>query len=241
MGRFNLWKPRASQLGRLMTGSRDKSDPLGETCKAYLMEAFVEEVFGREKDITNKYFEKGIMEEETGITLYSRVTKKFLRKNKERIDGNYVRGTPDLIDGDAVVDIKCSWDIFTFFQNLYKPMNKDYAWQLSAYCDLLGLNSARLVYCLVDTPEHLIDDEKRKLMWRMGVIDPNANPLYTEACKKIDKAMHFEDIPLEMRYIEFSINPNDYPMQRAYEKIELCRGFLNMLDPKSVLEELVRE
>src|SRR5690606_5805153 len=75
MGRFDLWKPRASQLGRIMTGSRDKTDPLGETCKAYLMEAYIEEVFGREKEISNKYFEKGLAQEEDGITLYSRVTK----------------------------------------------------------------------------------------------------------------------------------------------------------------------
>lgn len=227
--RFDNWKPHASQLGRIMTGSRDKTDPLGETCKAYLMEAYIEEVFGREKEISNKYFEKGLAQEEDGITLYSRVTKKFLRKNKERIENEWVTGTPDLIDGDTVVDIKCSWDIYTFFSNIYKPMNKNYGWQLSAYCDLLGIKKARLVYCLVDTPEHLIEDEKRKLMWRMGVIDPDANPLYVEACEKIDKAMRFDDIPIDLRYIEFEINPADYPMEKAYAKVELCRKFLNEL------------
>jgi hypothetical protein len=108
-------------------------------------------------------------------------------------------------------------------------MNKNYGWQLSAYCDLLGLKKARLVYCLVDTPEHLIEDEKRKLMWRMGVIDPDANPLYVEACEKIDKAMRFDDIPIDLRYIEFEINPADYPMEKAYAKVELCRKFLNAL------------
>lgn len=233
MGRFDNYLFHASSLGKIMTESRTK-EPLGETAKAHLMQCWIEETYGREKELTNKYIEKGLAVEEDAITLYSRATKKFMKKNKEQLSNNFIVGTPDLIHGEEVVDIKSSWDIFTFFQNIYKPINKTYAWQLSAYCDLLGLKSGRLVYCLVDTPPHMIEDAKRKLMWQMGVIDPDAHPLYLEACEKIDKEMTFADIPIQQRYIDFHIEPSDYPIEKAYEKIELCRKFMNELSGESI-------
>jgi len=228
MGRFDNYLFHASSLGKLMTESRTK-DPLSETCKAHLMQCWIEETYGREKELTNKYIEKGLAVEEDSITLYSRVTRKFLKKNTEKFSNEFIVGTPDLIDGEIVVDIKSSWDIFTFFQNIYKPVNKDYGWQISAYVELMKKKAGRLVYCLVDTPMHMIEDAKRKLMWQMGVIDPDANPLYVEACEKIDKAMTFGDIDIAKRYIEFHIHKLDYPMEKAYAKVELCRKFLNEL------------
>jgi hypothetical protein len=50
-----------------------------------------------------------------------------------------------------------------------------------------------------------------------------------EACEKIDKEMIFDDIPFERRYIEFLINPADYPIEKAYERVRQCREFLNEL------------
>lgn len=231
MGRFSDYKFHASSLGAIMTNPR--SGPgLSETCKAHLMECWISETYGREKDLTNKYIRKGLEVEEDGITLYSRARKKFFRKNTETLRNDYIVGTPDLIDDKTgeVIDIKSSWDIFTFHANIYKPVNKNYGWQISAYCALLGLNKGRLVYCLVNTPAHMIEDAKRKLMWQMGVIDPDAHPLYMEACEKIEKEMTFDDIPFELRYIEFEIDTLQYPMLKAYKRIDECREFMNQLD-----------
>lgn len=228
MGRFDNYKFHASSLGRIMTESRTK-EPLGETCKGHLLECWIRETYDRHKDISNKYITKGLQVEEDSITLYSRARKKFMLKNEETISNDFLIGTPDLIDGDVIVDIKSSWDIFTFYGVFHKPINKDYGWQLSAYTELLNKSAGRLVYCLVNTPEQLINDAKRRLAWDMGIIDPDASPLYQEACEKIERKMVFDDIPFEKRYIEFHIDRVDYPIEKAYERIKLCREFLNQL------------
>lgn len=236
---FTNYKFHPSSLGKIMTGSRDKSDPLGETCKEHLLECWVEETYGRRKDITSKYLEKGTLVEEDSITLYSVVTKKFHKKNTETVENEYLIGTPDLFDGETIMtatlikDIKSSWDIFTFYATMAKPMNKHYEWQLDGYMGITGAKESGLVYCLVNTPHHLVEDAKRKLAWNMNVIDPEISPEYEAQVKQIEKNMIFDDIPMTDRYIEFARKRSEDRLGEAYEKIGLCRKFMNSLNKKN--------
>lgn len=238
---FDKFLFHPSSLGNIMTDSRTR-DPLGETCKSHLVECYINEVYGRKKDITNKYLEKGILQEEESITLYSLVTNKFHKKNKETISNDHFIGTPDLFDGKSIsdatliIDVKTSWDIFTFFNVMTKPVNKNYVWQLQAYMDLTGASKAKLVYCLVDTPLHLIDDAKRKLQWTMGVIDPDANQDFLQQCEQIEKNMIFSDIPNEEKYISFEFERNQEMIESAYERIGHCREFLNQFVSKKLVK-----
>lgn len=230
MGLFDNYLFHPSSLGLIMTGSRT-AEPLGETAKAHLMECYVNRKYGRRKDVTNKFIEKGLLAEEDSLDLYSVVKKELFVKNKETIENSYFIGTPDIIVGESevVIDIKTSWDIFTFFSTIHKPMNKDYYWQLQAYMDLIGARSAKLVYCLVNTPYKLIEDQKKKLMWTMGVIDPETDEAYLKACEMVDKNSNYDDIPMEERYMEFPIERNDEDIKKAHERVEYCRNFLNQL------------
>lgn len=229
---FDNYNFHPSSLGLIMTDSRTK-EPIGETAKAHLLQCWIEETYGRKKDISNKYIEKGLAQEEESITLYSLVTKKFHKKNTETISNDFFIGTPDLYDGNSIkeaeliLDIKTSWDIFTFFATLQKPLNKNYYWQLQAYMDLTGASVSKLVYCLVDTPENLILDEKRKLQWAMGIIDPDANSEYLAKCEQIEKNMRFSDIPKEERYIAFEVKRNDEDIKKAHDRVIECRNYLN--------------
>ncbi len=231
---WSEYKFHPSSLGLIMTDSRTK-EPLGETCKDHLMECYVRETYGREKDITNKYIEKGLLAEEDSITLYSMVTKQFYLKNKEQISNDWFIGTPDLFtgrsikDADLVIDLKTSWDIFTFFQTLTKPIKKAYFWQLQAYMDLTGAKEAKLVYCLVNTPYHLIEDEKKKVLWKLGVIDQEHDERYLKACEMIDRNCIFDDIPEEKRYIEFTIDRDNEAIEKAKVRVAECREFLNQM------------
>jgi hypothetical protein len=237
--KFNKHLFHPSDLGRLMTGSRSKNDPLGETCKALLMESWIEITFGRKKDITNKYIEKGLRQEEDSITLYSLVKNKFHKKNTTTIANKFFVGTPDLYDGysirqsDHVIDIKTSWDIFTFFSTLSEPVNRNYYWQMQAYMDLTGAKKATLAYCLVNTPLNLILDQKRKLMWSMGVIDPDSDIEYLKKCELIDRNMIYDDIPKEKRVVTIEIERNELHINEAKEKILLCRKYLNQINKKN--------
>jgi len=223
---FDNYKFHCSSIGEIMTGSKTK-ESLGETCKKHLLSCWIQEKYGRYRELDNKYVEKGNMVEEDSMTLYSRCTKKFYKKNTEVFENDYLIGTPDIVHNNSVIDLKSSWSIHTFFETIHKPMNKDYIWQLNGYASLIGCESMKLVYVLVNTPEVIVEQEKSKLRYKMGLIDPDANEVYQEACAMIDKNTNFDDIPIEDRYIEFAIPMMD--MSKVYERVLECRAFLNDL------------
>lgn len=220
---------RCSSLGSIMTEGRTKGE-LSETCKTALLDIYVEQVLGRKKDIFSKYLSKGLMVEEDSITLYSRVTKTFYKKNEENIKNEFISGTPDLYDGKTIqessliIDIKSSWDLFTFTKAKHSKLNKAYYWQLQGYMALTGAKNAKLAYCLVDTPEMLIQDEKRRLMWKIGAIDENE--MTDEAFAEIEKNMIFEDIPMKERVFEIDIERNDEDIEKIYDRVKQCRDEL---------------
>lgn len=232
-------KFRCSALFNLMTEPKLKADKeagnLSETTKSYLIDLYVQEKFGREQDIFSKYITKGLMVEEDAITLYSRVKKTFHRKNELKLENEFIKGTPDLYLGETiqkateVIDIKSSWDIFTYFRNFVKDVPNAYYWQLQGYMALTGATTSRLAFCLVDTPEVMINDEKRKLMWKMGVAT-DMDDAYIEAAEQLDKLMKYSDIPLEQKVCEFVIDRDEDAIQRLYAKVSKAREYLCYLE-----------
>lgn len=232
---FSNHKFRCSSLGHIMTGSQKKEDPLGESCKAHLVDVFVSQKYGRQTEIVNKYVEKGLAVEEDSITLYSLVNKTMFFKNKVRLTNKFIQGEPDLCDtkeirqANIITDMKSSWDIFTFNRVRTKPLNKLYYWQGQGYMALTGATSYRVAYCLVNTPEIMIQDEVRRMMWKMAVTTED-NPLFQEAREELEKSMRYDDIPMNERIIEFRFERNDKDIADMYKKIELCREYLNQMN-----------
>lgn len=230
---------RASAIGHLMTEPKlvgdKKAGNLSEGAKTHLVDVFVQNKYGRQTDITNKYVEKGLQVEEDAITLYSRVKKRYFKKNSQHLSNKFIKGTPDLFTGleitfaEEIIDIKSSWDIYTFFRVHTKDVNNLYWYQLQAYLALTGAKRATLAYCLVNTPETLLMDEKRRLFWKMNA-GTEENKEYQAACEELDKAMKFEDIPMNERVIEFKIERDDEEIERMYSKVEKAREYLNSLE-----------
>ncbi len=241
---------RCSSLGHLMTEPQKKSETLSETTKVHLIDVYVQNKYGRQSDISNKYIEKGLAVEEDSITLYSRVKKEFFKKNELHLSNRYIKGTPDLFTGlevsaaDTIIDVKSSWDIYTFFRVHTQQLNKMYYWQLTGYMALTGATKAKLVYCLVNTPETIIMDEERKLFYKMNA-GTTENPVYLEAVGKLRQAMIFDDIAMHERVIEIEIDRNDEDIKRLYDRVEDCREYLNQLEerlnPKVVLAHYDKE
>ena len=228
---------RCSSLGHIMNEAKGKG--LSETTKTHLIDVYVSNKYGRRDDIQGKYIEKGLAVEEDSITLYSRIKKDFYKKNEDHLKNSWIKGTPDLYEGSSIeqathiVDIKSSWDIYTFMRVLTKDVNKMYYWQLQGYMDLSGASSATLAYSLVDTPVPLIEDEKRRLMWKMGVAT-SENPLYLEACDELEKAMTFGDIDMRERLIEFKIERNEADIMKMHARVEECRKWLNEFESSRI-------
>ncbi len=238
---FNKTLFRASSIGYLMVEPKSKADKesgnLSETSKTHLIDIYVSNKYGRNTDISNKYIQKGLAVEEDAITLYSRVKKQFFKKNDEHLSNDFIMGTPDLYTGksiqksDTIIDIKSSFDIFTFFRNFTKGVPDIYYYQLQAYMALSGATTSTLAFCLVDTPEVIISDEKRKLMWKMGVATEE-NPDFIQACAELDRLLTYPDIPMKERVMEFTIERNDTDIEAMYSKVTKARTYLNELEAK---------
>ena len=151
------FKLRASAAGKLMTNPRKKREVLSETTKTYLQEWTKEQIYGVKHVITSKYLTKGIEVENDSISFAEKVLGwNFAVKNEESYDDDFFTGTPDVIfPREKVVDIKSSWDCFTFPLFADEVPNKDYFYQLQVYMHLTGLKEAELVYVLMETPEDL--------------------------------------------------------------------------------------
>ncbi|MBC9913153.1 hypothetical protein [Chitinophaga varians] len=224
-----------------MTEPKSKADKedgeLSEGAKTHLIDVYVSKKYGRQSDVSSKYTEKGTAVEEESITLYCRVKGQFFRKNTEHLTNDFIMGEPDLYEGSSIleatciIDIKSSWDIFTFFRNIQKKINQEYYWQLMGYMALTGAPEARLGYCLSNTPEHLAADEERKLFYKMNA-GFESDPDYIEAVEQLRKLSVYDDVPLSQRVIEFSVTRDEEKIQQIYAKVKKCRQFLNELDKK---------
>jgi hypothetical protein len=218
------FKCRASCTGQIMTNPRTKSEIISQTALTHLEKWMKTQIYGIEEDFSNKYTEKGEIVEDDAIDLaIEHLGLIYSTKNEEHFHNEYLKGTPDLLHQDEVIDIKASWDPFTFplfHKSLPTPKgtpNKHYYYQLQSYMALTGRKKARLVYVLCDTPQHLIEKE--------AMLTLNGRD-YDERLQELTKRMTYSHIPLEYRVKAFEIERDDKVIQAIYERVELCREIL---------------
>lgn len=220
---------RCSSIGALMTNQQGKKDTtcldeISETAKEELIKIYVSTVYGRDKEITNKYIEKGLAVEEDSITLLSRVKHEFFKKNEERFSNEFITGEPDITD--PLYDAKSCWDLHTFYKHKAGKLKKEYFWQIQGYAELLKADKGIVAFCLIDTPDALIHSEKQRMFYKMNVATEE-NPEYLAACAQIEKEMTFGDIPLEERVHEVTVKRAPEFIEQFYKRVPLLREWLN--------------
>lgn len=152
---------RASAAGQIMTNPQKKEALISKTTETYVHNWIKESIYGVRKEIKNKYLSKGLsLEDEAIDTAINWLNLPFVLKNEKYFEDDYFCGTPDLILENEVLDIKCSWDCFTFPLFDVEPPTKDYIYQLQVYMHLTGKTKARLVYVLLNTPDELTWEQK---------------------------------------------------------------------------------
>jgi hypothetical protein len=198
------FKGRASANGLLMTNPRSKSETLSETTKSYLQEWLKEQIYGVRNEISSKYMTKGIEMEDESINVYSIYDNlDFAIKNSKKFGNDFITGEPDLILDDKIVDIKTSWDCFTFPLFDTEVPNKNYYWQLQSYMALTGKENSELVYVLVNTPEHL-----------------QYSPL---------DCADYSNLDLKYRVKIFKVERNEEDINRLYERVSECREYIKSI------------
>lgn len=227
---FSTFKFRASSLPDLMTKSRS-SDPLSETTKSALRELWIKEVYKREKfDTYSKFTDKGIIVESDSLDLVQTVTGQVYFKNKAQLENEFITGTPDVIFKAkdkapvSVIDIKSSWDIWTFASVDEKVAQKNYYAQLLGYMWLTEAKQGDLIYCLVNTPEEIIANELYKLSFRFPEIGTSE-----EADAKYKRNYIFNDIEASKRMKKFTFQYDEKLVEELKEKIALARQYMSGL------------
>lgn len=213
---------------------------LSQTCKTYLIQSYVLSKYGRVREITTKQMIKGTISEEDSIDLFSILENKVYKKNTERLSNDFITGTPDMYDGEdiftsnEIIDIKSSWDIFTFLSNVENPENDTYYWQLQGYMALTGAKIGTVAYCLVNTPDSIIEGEKYALLRKMDVVSEEDESFKREM-KLLYANRKFDDIPMSDRLLTYSIERNDDDINSIYKKVVKCREFISEFEEKHLM------
>ena len=196
------FKIRASACGKIM-GIKG----LGKTGQSYCQEWLKEQIYGRKKKFGNKYTEKGLVMEDDSIDFIAEhLGYGMLLKNEEYFENDYCTGTPDIILPDHLIDVKNSYDCFTFPMWYVAVPNKDYYWQAQVY-----------MWMLMDTPEHLIEKEFQ--------YNNDMELDYDE----FREDYLYNHIKPKYRIKSFDIKRNDSDIELIKERVEECRKYIKTL------------
>lgn len=219
-------KVRCSQIGKIMTNPRTKGERLSQTTKSYILELAIQEKYGIQKEFWSRYTDKGNEVELEAIKLTESVLEVgFIYKNEEQFENKWVTGKPD-VNTDVLIDVKSSWDAFTFFDKVIEDelKNKDYYYQLQGYMWLTDKQEALLCYCLIDTPLQIVEDEIRREHWKQNLISES-----DDVRAYIEDKHTFGHIPMEKRVKTHVVKRDEDVIEAIKTRIEECREYYNNL------------
>jgi len=217
------FKIRCSAIGQIMTNARAKNEILGQTAKTYAENWVKEQLYGKRREISSKYMLKGTQMEDEAIDLLSVYDFASYTKNQQSFENDFMTGTPDIISpAGVVIDIKTSWDCFTFPLFDAEIPTKDYYYQLQGYMALTGLKAACLAYCLVDTPVHIIESESKRLVYNEGYD-------FDEAVEILTEKMRYTGIDLKLRVKTFNVEYDQTTIDAIYQRVQEVREYINTL------------
>lgn len=218
------FKIRSSAIGNIMTNPRSKTDLLSETTKTYCKTWLTEQVFGRKKEFSTKYTEKGLIVEDTSLDFIAKqLDLGMIIKNEIHFENEFISGTPDAILPDYLIDVKNSWDCFTFPLFEDEIENKGYFLQLQGYMSLTGLKKSKLIYCITDTPENLIERECK--YWCLK----NGYEMDIDIYNQFYNKMTFGDIEDRFKIKIFDVDFDENVIKDIEKRVTECRSYINGL------------
>lgn len=188
---------RPSQLGKLMTNSRSKSEVLSETAKSEIRRIAKQQFYGYNTELKTKPMIKGTDWEQVGIDLLNNVRFTNYTKNENRVTNEYLSGCCDIITDDLIIDIKSSWSLETFPATPSEAESSDYEWQGRAYMMLYDRPAFELIYTMYTTPDELLTEWDNLSIHRVDHIDPAKRITVVRYDRDLSKEY---DIEMRLRY-----------------------------------------
>lgn len=222
---MTAFKIRCSAIGKIMTNPRTKGELLSQTAKTYIEEEVLRAKYGVIKPFYSRYTDKGNLVEGEAIEMASKALELgLIWKNEEHFTNDFLTGTPDVNTDTILLDVKSSWDATTFPFFATEIPTKDYYYQLQGYLELTGKTEALLVYCLVNTPIEMVEDEIRRAHWNAHLLEEDL-----DLRDEILKRHVFDHIPLNRRVKVFKVEKDEQVINEIKDRVELCREYYNTL------------
>jgi hypothetical protein len=214
------FKIRASASGNIM-GIR----AFGKTGETYCKDWLKGQVYNRQRDILNKYTQKGNEVEDNSIDFIAdELGYGFLAKNEKFFENEFMQGTPDIILANEIIDVKNSWDCFTFPLFEKELPNSDFFYQAQVYMELVGRENYKVIYVLSDTPLHLIEKEAYWFCKNNGY-----DELDLDILDKFIAKMTYSDIPNNLKIKVFEIKKDQEVIEKLKSRVIECRNFIKTL------------
>jgi len=220
----NRFKIRCSAIGKIMTNGRGKVPTMGKTAQSYCLEWIKQqpEFYNRQKQFSNKYTEKGlIMEDESIDFIAEQLGHGMLIKNEEHFSNDFLTGTPDIILPDSIIDVKNSFDPFTFPLFDTGLPSTDYWWQGQGYMELTGRKSYQVIYTLMNTPINIIEREARSYCYKNG-FDPDDVDIFNQHVER----MTYNDVNPSNRIKVFPFEYESGAIDQIEARVKECREFI---------------
>lgn len=201
---------------------------LPEGAKTYCQKWLKEQLYNRRKHFSNRYLEKGIACEDDAIEFASEYYGWIgACKNDEWFEDDYMQGTPDIIlEGEShVIDIKNSYDAFSFPLFEEEIPTKGYNDQLQVYLALTGHERATLTYVLMDAPLDIMKEEMRRMSWKEGSMGLISDELY----QKVKAEMTYSNLPPELRLKSYTVERDPTVIDELQFRVDLCRSYIDEL------------
>lgn len=209
------FKIRCSAIGEIMAYAGKPQIPVG--AQTYLKKWSLEQLYGRSVEVHGAALRKGNEVEQAAIDLaQSQLDPDGIWfKNDQHFSNDHLTGTPDIVNGSKVIDIKCPWSFASFPMFDTEVPTKDYNWQLQGYMALTKATSAAVVYCLMDAPEAILLDEARKLSYQLGY---GGNTDLT--METVMRQMTYPDVPDHLRVKIFEVERDDEAIAQIYDRVQ---------------------
>lgn len=215
---------------------------LSDTYINYLLDEYSWRVHGMVR-VTKELMDipqmqKGVLVEFESIKLLSMVDGVMYIPNideneeRERIYNEYLSGEIDAYAGQSIMqatcvpDIKSIWDLPTFLCKIQEPVTKSNDWQIKGYMDISGAPQGFVANCLIDTPEHIVESLKWKLLHKLNVTTEEA-PEFVKKWQIIEKSMRFSHISPTQRVFKKQVEPmTEHQRQFLYDRVKIGRDWL---------------
>jgi len=218
------FKIRCSAIGQIMTNPRSKTETLSKTTMSYVQLWVKEQLYSRKNEFTNKYVQKGLAVEDASIDfIMEMLGYPILNKNEKQFSNDFMTGTPDMILPDHLIDVKNSWDCFTF--PLFETeCEKNYWWQGQGYMELTGRDHYKVVYILSDTPENLIYREAKNYCFNNGY-----DELDEDVFQSFVDKMTYPDIDNSFKIKTFEFDRDQAAIDSIKDRVIACNHYAQQL------------